>query len=375
MTLTSPAVRLLAALLGALTLVACSSSTKPKPAPLEDIKPQIAGRQVWSQRVGELGASLRPLATAEALVVAATNGQVAAFAADNGRELWRGDAGERRSAGVGSDGRHSAVVTITNELVVLDAGKPLWKARLATRVVTPPLVAGERVFVLGIDRSVQAFDALDGRKLWVQQRAGDPLTLLQPGVLMAWKDTLVAGQGARMAGFDPLRGTLRWEAVVASPRGGNELERLADLVGPAARVGDTLCARGFQAAVGCVNASRGTAIWSKPVGGLAGVAADEQYVFGSDANDRVQAWKIGNGELAWSSERFLHRGLSAPLVTGRTVVFGDDAGYLHFLDRETGGSLLRLPTDGGAIQAAPVRAGTTLLVVTRGGGVFAFRPE
>jgi outer membrane protein assembly factor BamB len=111
------------------------------------------------------------------------------------------------------------------------------------------------------------------------------------------------------------------------------------------------------------------------VGGLAGVAGDEQYVFGSDANDRVQAWKIGNGELAWSSERFLHRGLSAPLVTGRTVVFGDDAGYLHFLDRETGGSLLRLPTDGGAIQAAPVRAGTTLLVVTRGGGVFAFRPE
>ena len=375
MTLMSPAVRFLAAALGALTLAACSSSTKPKPAPLEDIKPQIAGRQVWSQRVGELGAALRPVVTTEALILSTANGQVMAFAADNGRELWRGDAGERLSAGVGSDGRYSAVVTVTNELVVLDAGKSLWKARLATRVVTPPLVAGERVFVLGIDRSVQAFDALDGRKLWVQQRAGDPLTLLQPGVVMAWKDTLVAGQGARMAGFDPLRGTLRWEAVVASPRGGNELERLADLVGPAARVGDTLCARGFQAAVGCVDASRGVAAWSKPVGGLTGVAADEQYVFGADANDRVLAWKIGNGDVAWSSERFMHRGLSAPLVTGRTVVFGDDAGYLHFLDRESGASLLRLPTDGGPIQAAPVRVGTTLLVVTRGGGVFAFRPE
>ena len=96
--------------------------------------------------------------------------------------------------------------TTDNEVVVLDAGKPLWRARLGTRVVTPPLVAGERVFVLGVDRSVQAFDVLDGRKLWIQQRPGDPLTLLQPGVLLPWKDTLVAGQGPRLAGFDPLRG-------------------------------------------------------------------------------------------------------------------------------------------------------------------------
>lgn len=356
-------------------VAACSSGGKPKPTPLEDIKPQIAGRQVWSQRVGDLGSTLRPVAAGESVVVAGANGQVVAFAADSGRELWRGEAGDRLSAGVGSDGRFSAVVTVSNELVVLDAGKPAWKTKLAGRVVTAPLVAGERVFVLGIDRSVQAFDVLDGRKLWSQQRAGDPLTLLQPGVLAAWKDTLVAGQGAKMAGFDPLKGNLRWEAVVASPRGGNEVERLADLVGPSARVGDTVCARGFQAAVGCVNAARGVVLWSKPVGGVAGVTADEQFVFGADASDRVQAWKIGSGDVAWSSDRFLHRTLSAPLVTGRTVVFGDESGYLHFLDRETGSSLLRLSTDGGPIQAAPVRVGSTLVVVTRGGGVFAFRPE
>ena len=374
MTLSSRLLPLSAAWLAALMLAACSSG-KPKPAALEDIKPQIAGRQVWNQRVGDLGAVLRPVAAADSVVVASTGGQVVAYAADNGRELWRGDAGERLSAGVGSDGRHSAVVTTANELVVLDAGKSAWKARLETRVVTPPLVAGERVFVLGIDRSVHAFDALDGRKLWVQQRAGDPLTLLQPGVLLAWKDTLLAGQGSRLAAFDPLRGTLRWEAVVASPRGGNELERLADLVGPAARVGDLVCARGFQVAVGCVDATRGAAVWSKPIGGLSGVSADERFVFGADASDRIVAWRLADGEVAWNSERFLHRALSAPVTVGRTVVFGDESGHLHFLDRETGSTLLRLPTDGGPIVAAPVRVGNTLVVVTRGGGVFAFRPE
>ncbi len=363
-------------LAGLVALVAaCSTPDKPKPAALENVTPQIAGRQVWSHSLGSIGSTLRIAPTATTVVVPGSDGSIVALAADTGRELWRGDADGKLSAGVGSDGRYASVVTTGNELVVLDSGKPLWRTRLATRVVTPPLVAGERVFVLGVDRSVQAYDVLDGRKLWVQQRPGDPLTLLQPGVLMAWKDTLVAGQGARLAGFDPLRGTVRWETTVASPRGTNEVERLADLVGPAARVGDAICARGFQAAVGCVNAERGSLSWAKNVGGTNGVTADEQLVFGADASDRITAWKRESGDVAWTSDRLQYRGLSAPLVVGRTLVFGDFEGQMHFIDRETGQFLLRLPTDGRPIVGAPVRVGNTIVAVTQRGSVHAFRPE
>ncbi|HSV71697.1 MAG TPA: outer membrane protein assembly factor BamB [Methylibium sp.] len=369
--------RAILAVVAAALLAGCAyfEPAKAKPAPLEPIAAPIAGRQVWSQRTGDLGALLLPAVSAAAVTVASLDGRVVAYEADSGRELWRGDAGAKLSAGVGSDGRWSAVVTTANELVVLDAGKTTWRARLGTRVVTPPLVAGERVFVLGVDRSLHAYDAVDGRKLWAQQRPGDPLTLLQPGVLMAWKDTLVAGQGAKLAGFDPLRGALRWEATVASPRGANEVERLADLVGPAARVADTLCARGFQSAIGCVDAARGSLVWAKNAAGATGITADADYVFAADGSGRIQAWKTANGDPAWTSERLLYRGLSAPLVVGRTLVFGDAEGLLHFLDRTDGKPLLRLPTDGRPIVAAPVRVGTTLVAVTQGGGVYAFRPE
>lgn len=362
--------------LAAAALTACSSGPeKPKPTPLEALKPQIAGRQVWTHSVGNLDFPLRLAASANAVALASTDGRVVAFSAEDGRELWRGDVNAKLSAGVGSDGRFAGVVTTDNELVVLDAGKPGWRARLSSRVVTPPLVAGERVFVLGIDRSVQAYDAVDGRLLWTYQRPGEPLTLLQPGVLMAWKDTLVVGQGPRLAGLDPLRGALRWEAVVASPRGTNEVERLADLVGPAVRVGDSICARGFQAAVGCVNAERGALNWARPIGGTAGVAADEQLVFAADAADRVVAWKRDTGEPAWSSDGLLYRGLSAPLSIGKAVVVGDFEGQVHFLDRSNGKPLLRLPTDGKPLLGAPVKVGNTVVVATRGGSVFAFRPE
>ena len=366
-------VAVLAAVAG---LAACASGPdKPKPKPLEPLTPQIAGRQVWSQRIEGAQFPLSVAVNAGVFTLAGNDGSVLALQADSGRELWRANVGGKLGAGVGSDGRFAAVVTRDGELVAIEAGRVLWRKPLGVRATTAPLVAGERVFVLGTDRSVQAFDVLDGRKLWSVQRPGDPLTLAQAGVISAFKDTLLAGQGARLAGLDPRDGSVRFDLALASPRGTNEVERLADLVAPMARVGDVVCARSFQAAVACVNAERGSLNWTKVTGGTQGVAADAQYVFGADGSDRMTAWRVGTGDVAWSSDKLMHRGLSAPLIVGQAVVFGDAEGTLHFLSRDKGEAMLRLPTDGSAILAAPVASGATMLVVTKAGGVFAFRPE
>lgn len=371
----STLVRWLAAFASVVAMLGCSSPEKPKPTPLEELAPKITGRVVWNQRVGSVNPTALMVVNGDVVTIGLKDGSVVALDSETGRERWRADAGSNLSAGAGSDGRFVSVVTVDNELVTFDQGKLIWRARLGSKVVTPPLVAGERVFVQGVDRAAVAFDALDGRKLWVQQRQGDPLTLAQPSVLVPFKDTLLTGQGAKLAGLDPLLGTVRYEVTVASPRGTNEVERLADLVGPAGRAGDVVCVRAFQAAVGCVNAERGSLVWSKTIGGFQGVAVDDQYVFGADATDRITAWRLVNGDVAWSSEKFLYRGLSAPLSAGRTVVFGDSEGYVHFLSREDGQALLRIATDGEAIIGAPVRSGSTIVVLTAGGSVYAFRPE
>jgi outer membrane protein assembly factor BamB len=170
------------AMIAATALLAGCADDAAKPTPLEPLPAKIAGHEVWKLNLGSGFAGLGALAgnagfgsqgvtvAGNNFIIGALNGVLASVDADSGKENWRADAGGRLSSGIGSDGRFSAVVTRDGDLVTLDAGKIAWRQHLDSPVVTAPFVAGERVFVLGVDRSVQAFDALDGKKLWVYAR-------------------------------------------------------------------------------------------------------------------------------------------------------------------------------------------------------------
>ncbi len=362
---------MLACLLGA-----CSGGgAKPKPADLQPNAALIGVRQAWSTRIGPIAFPLNVKVTGERVAVAASDGSLMLLESASGGEIWRAKASEALAAGVGSDGKTLAVVTRSNQLLTFRDGKELWRQRIPAQVYTAPLVAGERVFVLAADRSVSAFDGISGRKLWTQQRPGDALVLRQSGVLVAVGDTLVVGLSGRMVGLNPINGSVRWEAPIATARGANDVERLIDLVGSVSREGAVVCARAFQVAVGCVDTTRGTLIWSQPSNGVVGLHGNARSVFGVDADGKIIAWNRSNGEKQWEHERLKYRALTAPLAVGRSVAVGDDSGLIHLLSVEDGSALNRLSTDGSAIAASPVLAGDTLIAVTRNGGIFGFRPE
>jgi outer membrane protein assembly factor BamB len=365
----------LAACMTALLLGCSSAPERPKPADLPPNPALLGVRLAWTAKLGEIAFPLDVQVNGTTISLASSDGTVAAMNAVTGADLWRTHVGAPLAAGVGSDGRFAAVVTRNNELVTLDAGRELWRQSLGALVFTAPLVAGERVFVVAGDRTVMAFDAQSGRKLWTQQRSGEPLVLRQAGVMLAVGDTLVVGLSGRLVGLNPLNGSIRWEAPIATPRGTNDVERLVDLVAHVSRAGDVVCVRAFQAAVGCVNAARGTVLWTQAASGSEGLHGDDRFVFGTEADGKIIAWRRSDGERAWVSESLRYRGLTTPLVVGRSVAIGDGTGLVHLLSREDGSLLTRVATDGAPVVAAPVLAGNTLVVVTRRGGVFGFQPE
>jgi outer membrane protein assembly factor BamB len=357
-------------------LAACSSGSKrPPPAELGANVPLVGVRQAWTNRIGEVPVGAAPAVVGNTVVVASSDGIVASLDAATGRDNWRLALSNSLTTGAGSDGKLAAVVTSDNEVVAVQDGKELWRAKLPAKGFTAPFVAGGRVFVLLADRSVHAFDGAAGRKLWDQRRPGEPLVLRQAGTILAVGDTLVVGLSGRLLGLNPGTGAIRWETPISTSRGTNDIERLNDLVGRVSRVGDVVCARSFQAAVGCVNATRGNLVWTKPANGSEGLHGDSQTVFGTEADGKVLAWRRSDGERLWTTERLQYRNLSAPLIVGRSVVVGDSTGLLHMLSREDGSPLNRLSTDGSAIVGGAVLAGNTLVAVTRNGGVFGFNPE
>lgn len=352
------------------------SGNTPKPADLGPNVVNLPVRQAWKLEIPSVkDVNLRAQVQGDNVFVAAADGTVVSINAANGRENWRAQAGSKLQTGVGADGRMAAVVTTSNELVVLDAGSKLWSKKLNASAFTAPLVAGGRVFVLAADRSVTAFDAQNGARLWTQKRDGEPLVLRQQGVLMPFGNTLLAGLSGRLVAFNPDNGNVEWEAPLAAPRGTNDVERLVDLVGPASRVGNVVCARAFQSSVGCVDMNVGRTGWAQTAKGAVGIAADAEYVFGTESNGIVQAWSVSDGAKRWSVDRFQHRKLTAPLVLGRAVVTADESGLVHVLSKKDGSHLNRLTTDGTGVAVAPVVAADTLVVVTRGGGIYGFRPD
>ena len=363
---------LLALVLG--VLAGCSSSSKkPEPAVLPAVSGGLSVSKSWSARLGELSTPLQAAVIGNRLILASTQGLVLELDGETGRELARQQVKATLIAGLGSDGKRHAVVTSGNELVVLEAGREIWRQKLTAQTFTPPLVAGERVFVQTADRSVLAYDGASGQRLWFLQRSADPLVLRQPGALTAVGDMLLASNGGRLSAIQPQNGQVRWEVVIGSSRGTNEVERLVDLVAGVQRQGQTLCVRSFQTAVGCLDTARGLTLWTRPSQGHQGLDGDELRVFGADSDSKLQAWRREDGQTAWAHEQYRFRGLTAPRVWGPAVVFGDAQGLVHLLGREQGKTLQRVSTDGTPVAMQPVLVGRTLVTVNQSGLVTGWR--
>jgi len=357
-----------------IVLTACGVS-KPKPAQIPAIKADKPIQVLWQFKLGSEVSFVQSLQTVqERMVITSDDGKIALVNVRNGQAVWRHELKTALNTGAGFDGEHVAVVTLNNELVLLQDGKVLWRNRLTSQSYTHPLVAGERVFMMMADRSVLAFDLATGVRLWVQQRPGEPLVLKQNGVLMAFQNTLLVGLGGRLTAINPDNGQFKWDVPIANPRGINDLERLVDLVAKPTRVANSVCVRAFQSQVGCVDALRGSVLWTRSSVGSQGLDGDTKTLIGTESNGMVQAWSRTTGDRLWDSDRLKYRELTGPLFTSKGVVIGDSGGWLYLLSSTDGSLINRVQTSSDGFASTPTAlADGGFVVLTRDGLLQAYQ--
>jgi outer membrane protein assembly factor BamB len=150
---------------------------------------------------------------------------------------------------------------------------------------------------------------------------------------------------------------------------------VTDIGGTPIIIDNDLCAVSYQGRVGCFDLATGSARWTREMSSEVGVTADQRFVFVPDDKGALFALARDTGTSAWKNDKLAFRRLSTPVSYGRAVAVGDYQGYVHFLSREEGTFLARAATDGSAITAAPLVAGSNLIFQTQNGTVTAIAVE
>jgi hypothetical protein len=75
----------------------------------------------------------------------------------------------------------------------------------------------------------------------------------------------------------------------------------------------------------------------------------------------------------WRQKALLHRGLSSVAVTENAVVTGDYKGYVHWLDKATGGLAARVRVSKVRVSNPPVVSGNMVIVIDDNGKINAYR--
>lgn len=354
-----------------------SGTPKAKPTELAPIQATAELRSVWHASVGGAGEFVfSPAVVAGSVYAGARDGSLSRI--DGGRQIWRINAGQILSGGVGSDGRVVAVGTPKGEVLAFDAdtGREIWKTRVSSEILSAPAITEGLVVVRSGDSRIFGFDAADGKRRWVYQRGTPALSLRSSvGVMSAGNFTLAGFPAGKLVAIANNNGAAVWEVTVALPKGATELERVADVTSAPAVSGSTICAAAFQGRVACFESKSGNTLWSRDMSSSVGLDIDSRYVFVTDDEGAVHCLDRNSGASVWKQDKLRLRAVSRPLAIGGYVAVADYQGYVHLLRREDGAFAARIATDGSAVRTELQRMGDALLVQTAGGGLHALEPR
>jgi len=356
-----------------------SATPAPEMAKLPELVNPIAVKTLWQSNIGDSQqAVFSPAVAADGVYAAAGDGTITRLDSRSGKQIWRVNARERLTGGVGADGKLVVVGSGKGEVLAFGAdGTALWKAQISSEVLAAPQVAGDVVVVRSDDGRIFGLDAKDGKRKWYYQRATPALTVRSPAGIAISRNVVYAGfAGGKLVAINLDSGAVRWEATVSLPRGATELERVTDVIGVPVVTEREVCAVAYQGRIGCFEIANGQAVWGREMSSTSGLFLDARYVFASDDKGAVHALDRVGGTSVWRQDKLRLRNLSAPLPLGREIVVADIQGYVHFLSRESGAFTGRVATDGSPVSTNPVPLPDGgFLVQTRKGGLYAFSTQ
>lgn len=350
-----------------------------EPLELQPIEETLDVRQIWSESVGAgtefLRVALNPSGDGSRVYAASHDGNVSAFNPENGKRFWVTELDLTLSAGPGIGDGLLVVAGYDGDLIALNVkdGQELWRTRIGAESLAKPVIDDDRVIVYTIDGRLRVYSAFDGRQLWVLEQSVPALTQRGSAAPIVVGNTIITGfDNGRLLAVDLDDGILEWEAVLTPPSGRSDLERLADIDGSLAVVGQDIYAAGFNGRLASLAVESGQVLWTRDISSATGVSVDWNNIYTVGDSGEVIAVLRRNGDDVWRQESLLRREPTPPVPFSTAVVVGDFEGYVHFFNNFDGRPVARERIGGGMISGPPLVMGDKLFVQSENGTLAAF---
>jgi outer membrane protein assembly factor BamB len=356
-----------------------SDDEELEPAELIEFETTLAIKKLWSVKVGKdaeaLRVALRPVGDGARVYAASYDGNVVAVDPENGKAVWRNKLDIDLASGPGVGEGVVAVVAVDGFLIALNKsdGTELWRTFISGESLAAPLVVDDYIVVQTVDNRVSALSIFDGTERWSVEQETPALTMRGTTSPVNAGGTVVTGfDNGRVVAIDLDSGDVLWESLLSPPSGRSDLDRLADIDGDIAVVGQDIYASGYHGRVASFAAESGQVLWDRELSSFEGVTADWNYVYSTLETGELVALNRRTGAEIWRQGALLRREPTVPVSFRDTVVVGDLDGYLHFFSVLSGEPVARVRAGNKAIIETPLVVAETLLVQSDDGTVSAW---
>ena len=378
--------RLLLASSLAVVLAFAAGCSKDKdvepPAKLVNFPATLPVKKIWDEGVGagrkqiKLRLGLGPAIDNGLVFAASYKGELVAVSLESGKHVWLKKLKKPLSAGPAAG--FGMVVVGSGKGAVLAfegaTGKELWHAQVNSELLSAPAIGENVVALRSVDGRLHAFNSQTGKELWSVEQQVPRLSLRGTATPIITKDVAISGfDNGKIMAVSLGNGDTVWDTALASPHGRTELDRLVDIDSAVRVVGDNVFAAGYQGRTAMLALESGQIWWSHDMSSYRGLAADDENIYVTQSDGIIVAMRQRDGSEVWRNDKVKLRALSAPVVIDSAIAIADFQGYVHFLDKNTGALVARVRAGKKRVSSAPAAFGNTVVVLTDGGTLAAFR--
>jgi outer membrane protein assembly factor BamB len=254
-----------------------------------------------------------------------------------------------------------------------NSGEQLWSSRLTGEVLAPPQSNGRVIIAQTYDGKLHGLDFETGEKIWTYDSNVPVLTIRGTSTPILEGNRVYAGfANGRVLAFDAETGAVAWEVRVAISQGRSEIERIVDVDGTMALMGNELYAASYQGSVVAINVQSGRKLWQQDVSSFSGVSQGFGNIYVTGEDGTLTAYLRSGQGMRWEQTALAYRELSRPVPVSSYVAVADLEGVVHLVSQVDGEFAGRVKADGDGVRADMFSDGNILYVFGNGGKLIAY---